>query len=173
MLIVLLCLTACAGSGSNEVGELTPYINTTFGFRVDYPSNWQVLEDPSVLVGNDPSVLHAVTFAPDAATGILFTVLIQELGVEQTLEEFGAAQMKGIQKNAGAAQYSDLQATQLGGNEALETRGVLEENGQQLAQRVLLLVNGARGYGVSLAAPRGSPLSTTLDEMLASFDLLP
>lgn len=170
--VLLLCLTACAGN-LNEVGELVPYINTTFGFRVEYPSNWQVLEDPPVLVGETPGALHAVTFAPDAAAGVLFTVLIQDLGAEQKLDEYGAEQMAGIQRNAGDAQYSDLQATQLGGRDALETQGVLDNNGQKLEQRVLLAVNGARGYGVSIAAPQDSPLAATLDEMLASFGLLP
>jgi hypothetical protein len=171
-LITLLCLTACAGN-PNEVGELVPYINTTFGFRVEYPSNWQVLEDPPVLVGDAPGALHAVTFAPDAAAGVLFTVLIQDLGAAHTLDEYSAEQMAGIQRNAGGAQYSNLQATRLGGRDALETTGVLDENGRKLEQRVVLAVNGARGYGVSIVAPQDSPLLTTLDEMLASFGLLP
>jgi len=173
MLCAALIASACGGGDSNEVGAFTPYINTEFGFRVDYPSNWQSVEDPAFLVGERPDKLHAVMFLRDQAAGVLFTVFIQQLDTEQSLAVYAEEQIASIRSNAGDAVYSDLAPAPLGGLDALETHTRVEQSGQALTQRVLLTVHDGRGYGVSLAAPEGSPLIATLDDMLETFTLLP
>lgn len=175
-LIVLAALfvTACSQSGDpNEVGELQPYINTNLGFRVDYPSNWKAVEDPDFLVGDVPNKLHAVIFLRDESSGVLFTVLIQQLDGEKTLAEFGDEQLAGAQSNSGDAQYSELAQSWLGGVDALSAQTRVEQSGAARLQRVVLAVNNGRGYGVSLMAPENSPLIKTMDEMLATFKFLP
>lgn len=173
VLCAALIASACGGGDSNEVGAFTPYINTEFGFRVDYPSNWQSVEDPAFLVGERPDKLHAVMFLRDQAAGALFTVFVQQLDGEPSLAAYAEEQMAAIRSAAGGALYSDLTPTRLNGLDALETRTRREQDGQALAQRVVLLVRGGRGYGVSLTAPEDSPLIATLDGMLDTFSLLP
>ena len=172
LLGVVLILAACFSGGVLEVDELVPYINTTFGFRIEYPSNWQVLEDPSSIVGDQPDQLHAVAFLPDASAGTLFVVLIQDLDAPQTLDEFGAAQMDGVRRNADGAVYAALRTIDIGGIEALTTQTTVEEDGQRLMQQVVFVVNDMHGYGVTMSAPSDSPLKVVLDDMLASLGLL-
>lgn len=170
-LSLALALPACGDP--NQVGELRPYINAEYGFRVDYPSNWQSVVDPAFLVGERPDKWHAVMFLSDPAAGALFTVFIQQLDGEPALAAYAEEQVAAMRSTAGDAVYSDLASTQLGGLNALETRTRLEQGDQALLQRVVLAVRGGRGYGVSLTAPEGSPLIATLDSMLETFSLLP
>ena len=172
LLLAALALSGCFGD-PNQVGASTPYVNAELGFRVDYPSNWQSVIDPAFLVGEQPGKLRAVMFLRDQAAGALFTVFVQQLDGEPSLAAYAEEQMAAIRSAAGGALYSDLTPTRLNGLDALETRTRREQDGQALAQRVVLLVRGGRGYGVSLTAPEDSPLIATLDGMLDTFSLLP
>ena len=170
---VTLLASACSGGDPNEVGELRPYVNAALGFRVDYPSNWQVVEDPDFLVGDAPNKLHAVMFLRDQAAGVLFTVLIQQLDGEKSLADYGQEQMAGARSQAAGATYSELAPTTLGGVPALAAQTRVEQGGQAHTQRVMLAVSNGHGYGVSIVTPDGSPLTQTMDEMLATFRFLP
>ena len=170
---VALLASGCSGSDPNQVGELQPYINSALGFRVDYPSNWQVVEDPDFLVGDAPSKLHAVMFLRDQAAGVLFTVLIQPLDGEKSLADYGQEQLAGARSQAGGATYSELTPATLGGAPALAAQTRVEQSGQARTQRVVLAVSNGRGYGVSIVTPDDSPLVQTMDDMLATFRFLP
>lgn len=170
-----LMLSACGGD-PNEVGPFKPYINTALGFRVDYPSNWQAVDDPDTLamiLGGHPETWSAVMFLRDQAAGVLFGVLVQQLNGDQPLDAFGAEQIAEIRSSAGEATYSDPVPLQLGNLDALETTTRVEQNGQALTQRAVLAVRGNRGYIVLLMGPADSPLLETLDEMLKTFAILP
>jgi hypothetical protein len=171
MTIAALALAACGGD-PYEVGELTPYISPKLGFRVDYPSNWDVNVDPVNLVGSEPGKVHAVAFASLAANTI-FVVYTQDLDSAETLEAYAARQMDNIRSTADDTVFADLAPMQLGGRDALTTRAAVAQNGETLTQRTVLAVSGLRGYAVSLIAPADSPLNATLDEMLASFGFQP
>jgi len=174
LVIAMLMLAACGGGDPNEVGELRPYINPALGFRVDYPSNWQSVEDPDFLVGDFPDKLHAVMFLRDQSSGALFTVLVQQLDGETSLADYGQAQFAGAQSQAGdQVAYSEPVSTTLGGVDALATQTSVDQGGQKIIQRVVLAVSRGRGYGVSIAAPENSPLLDTMNEMLATFGFLP
>ncbi len=166
-----LALPACGDL--NPVDEFRPYISAEFGFRVDYPANWQSVVDPAFLVGERPDQWHAVMFLSDPAAGALFTVFVQQLDGDPELAAYAEKQIAAMRSTAGDAVYSDLISTRLGGLNALETRTRLEQGDQALTQRVVLTVQGGRGYGVSLTAPEGSPLIATLNSMLLTFSLLP
>ncbi len=170
-LMVALALSACAGD-PYAVGELKAYIGADFGFRVDYPSNWDASADPERLVGAQPGKVHAVAFVREAAQTALI-VFIQQLDAEEVLADFAARQMSGMRATAKDAAFSDPAPTHLGNLDALATQASVEQDGQALTQRVVLAVRGQRGYAVSLIAPAGSPLNATLDQMLASFSFLP
>jgi len=169
--LAALALSACGGN-PNEVGELTPYISTDLGFRVDYPANWDASTDPAQLVGERPDRYHAVVFVRQAAN-TTFVVFVQRLDGEEPLADFAARQMEGIRASSPDAVFSDPAPTQLGNLNALTTQTTVEQNGQTLTQRVVLAVKGQRGYALSLIAPARSPLNATLDEMLAAFIFLP
>lgn len=175
-MLVVLVLSACGGGSKvdpNEAGELQPYINTSLGFRVDYPSNWRSSEDPDFLVGDFPDKLHAVMFLRDESGGALFTVLIQQLDGEKQLTDFGGEQLAGAQSQASGATYAELTPTRLGGVDALSTQTRVTQSGQTRIQRVVFALNKGRGYAVSMIAPEDSPLSATMDRMLASFGFVP
>ena len=171
LMMVALALSACAGD-PYAVGELKPYIGADFGFRVDYPSNWDASSDPERLVGVQPGKVHAVAFVREAAQ-TAFVVFIQQLDAEEALADFAARQVSGMRATAEDAGFSDPAPARLGNLDALATQASVEQGGQALTQRVVLAVRGKRGYAVSLIAPTGSPLNATLDQMLASFSFLP
>lgn len=172
MIFAALMLSACGGD-PNEVGEFQPYVDEAFGFRVDYPSNWQTVIDPEFLVGREPDALHAVVFLGDPSAGAAFTVLVQKLSGEEPLELFVAQQMDAMRAGDAGPTYADPIASQLGGQEARETSAQLEQGGQMLTQRVVMAVKGDRGYGVSLSGPAGSPLIPVMERMLETFAFLP
>ena len=143
---VLVLAAACGGGDPNEVGELKPYVNTTLGFRVDYPDNWLALEDPdslAMLLRDSSDALRAVVFMRDQSAGVSFTVLVQKLDREQSLDAYVADQMAALRKDAGGATYSDPQPIQIGGLDAAETKTRVAQGGQVLTQRVILAVSGA------------------------------
>ena len=169
-----LMLAACSGGDPNEVGELRPYINPALGFRVDYPSNWQPVEDPDFLVGDFPDQLHAVIFLSDQASGAVFSVLVQKLDGEISLADYGEEQFAGAQSQAGdQVTYTAPVSTTLGDVEALTVQASIEQDGSTIVQRVVLAVNKGQGYGISMAAPENSLLIKTMDDMLATFGFLP
>jgi len=169
--LVALALSGCGGD-PYEVGELTPYISPNLGFRVDYPSNWDVSVDPVNLVGSQPGKVHAVAFASLAANTI-FVVYTQDLDEAETLDAYAARQIDNIRATAGDAVFTDLAPTQLGGLDALTTQASVDQSGEALTQRTVLAVRGLRGYAVSVIAPTDTPLNAALDEMLASFGFHP
>jgi len=170
-LFVAAILSSCAGN-PNEVGEMAPYINPDLGFRIDYPSNWSLAVDPESLVGPKPDRLHVATFV-NAAANTAVIVYVQTLDTTETLEDYTARQVKGILSNATEADLSDPAPAKLGGLDALMIETASESNGQRLRTRLVLAVKGTRGYALSLTAPVDSPLGTTLDDVLASFGILP
>jgi hypothetical protein len=172
LILAALILSACGGD-PNEVGEFQPYVSDAFGFRVDYPSNWQAVVDPEFLVGQQPDALHAVVFLRDQTAGVAFTVLIQKLSSEAPLELFVEQQMDAIRMRSTDVVYSDPAEARLAGQAARETNARLEQGGQSITQRVIMAVKGDRGYGVSLSGPAGSSLIPVLERMLETFAFLP
>jgi hypothetical protein len=164
-------LAACTIQ-ETEPGELTPYINPTLGFRIDYPDNWNVSTDPANLVGSQPDKVHAVAFASLSSRAVV-VVYVETLERVETLTEFVTRQMDNIRSTAGDIVFSDPLATELGGREAFVTEATLTENGQTLRQRALLAVNGNQGYAVSAVSLADSSLAGVLDAMLASFGFIP
>ena len=166
-----LLLSACAGN-AYEVGELQPYINPAFGFRVDYPSNWITSVDPSSLVGAQADKMHAVAFVSQAV-GARLVVLLQDLGADETLAGFAERQMEGLRSTAGDMAFSEPAPALLGGSGAMMTQATVEQDGQSYVQRTLFAVHNVRGYAVSIIAPADSALTGTLEEMLSSFGWVP
>lgn len=173
MAALAVSLLACRSANPNEVGEFKPYINTEYGFRVEYPSNWQVVIDPASLVGDKPDKVHAMVFLNNETSSVLFTVLVQRVDGATTLADFGKEQIAGARSNAGTTVLSDLAPAKLGGVDALITQATVDQSGQTVAHRLFMAVKGQRGYLVSLSAPENSLLKSTLDDMLASFRFLP
>jgi hypothetical protein len=166
-LISWLLLSACAGN-PYDVGELQPYINPAFGFRVDYPSNWITSVDPSSLVGAQADKMHAVAFVSQAVRAML-VVYVQELDGDETLAGFAERQMAGLRSTAGDAAFSEPAPMLLGGGGAMMTQATVEQDGQTFLQRTLFAIRDGRGYAVSMIAPADSELASTLEEMLESF----
>ena len=166
-LITWLLLSACAGN-PYEVGELQPYINPAFGFRVDYPSNWITSVDPSSLVGVQVDKVHAVAFVSQAVRAML-VVYVQEMDGDETLAGFAKRQMEGLRSTAGDAAFSEPAPVLLGGVGAMMTQAAVEQDGQAFLQRTLFAIRNGRGYAVSIIAPADSELAATLEQMLASF----
>ena len=166
-----LLLSACAGN-PYEVGELQPYINPAFGFRVDYPSNWITSVDPSSLVGAQADKVHAVAFVSPAVR-VRLVVFLQDLGADETLVEFTERQMAGLRSTAGDAAFSEPAPVLLGGAGAMMTQATVEQDGQAFLQRTLFAIRDGRGYAVSIIAPADSELTATLEQMLASFGFVP
>ena len=162
-----LLLSACAGN-PYEVGELQPYINPAFGFRVDYPSNWITSVDPSSLVGAPADKMHAVAFVSQAVRAML-VVYVQELDGDEALAGFAERQMAGLRSTAGDAAFSEPAPVLLGGAGAMMTQATVEQDGQTFLQRTLFAIRNGRGYAVSFIAPAESGLTATLEQMLVSF----
>lgn len=162
-----LLLPACAGN-PYAVGELQPYINPAFGFRVDYPSNWITSVDPSSLVGAQADRMHAVAFVSQAVRAML-VVYVQEMDRDETLNGFAERQMEGLRSTAGDAVFSEPMPVLLGGAGAMMTQATVEQDGQAFLQRTLFAIRDGRGYAVSIIAPADSELAATLEQMLASF----
>ena len=164
-------LAACASPPAGP-GEPTPYINTDLGFRIDHPSNWEPIVDSDAIVPPQQDTLHAVAFV-DADSGTAAIVYIQTLDRAETLADCAARQIDGILSQAPDAPLSDPEPIQLSGLDALLITTSFEANGQTLTTRLALAVKDSRGYALSLTAPAGSPRNAVLDEMLASFGVLP
>ena len=170
-LVSWLLLSACPGN-PYEVGELQPYINPAFGFRMDYPSNWITSVDPSSLVGAQADKMHAVAFVSQAVRAML-VVYVQELNGEETLAGFAERQMGGLRSTAGGAAFSEPAPALLGGSGAMMTQATVEQDGQTFLQRTLFAIHDGRGYAASIIAPADSDLTDTLEEMLSSFGWVP
>src|SRR5512140_1324400 len=108
IVLIGLILAACANSQSSTVADTIEYRGTKFGFRLSYPSQWQMLEDAPPLVGDSPTILHAVTLQPPQDSKSLVIVYIQTLTTTQTLDEYAAAQMTSLRENEAGATFTDL-----------------------------------------------------------------
>ena len=164
-------LPACAGN-PYDVGDLQPYINPTFGFRVDTPSNWITSVDPSSLVGAQADKVHAVAFVSQAVRAML-VVYVQDLDADETLAGFAGRQAEGLRSAAGGAAFSEPAPALLGGSGAMMMQATIEQDGQSYLQRTLFAIHNGRGYAVSIIAPADSDWRDTLEEMLSSFGWVP
>ena len=169
--LLILILAACATSQAPNVSGAIEYRGTKFGFRLTYPSQWQMLEDAPPLVGDSPTILHAVSLQPPQDSKALVLVYIQTLTTTQTLDEYAAQQMIGLRANEMGATFTELAATQLGG---LEARVTAAADDKAQLRKMILVVNHSKAYALLLfGPPNASDLAARFDDVQKSFAFLP
>ena len=172
-LLGVLALAGCAAPQPVDDGKIIEYRSEKFGFRVSHPAQWQVLEDPQPLVGDNPIDLHAVAFLPGQETKTLIAVWIQTLTTTQTLDEYVGQQMTSMQNNEVNAQFSDPTPTHLGGLNALATRATVTATNPATLERVILVINGRQGYGMTFYGPPEGDTVQAFEALMQSFAFLP
>jgi hypothetical protein len=153
-----------------NTAQTIEYRGPKFGFRLSYPAQWQALEDPPPMVGDNPTILHAVTLQPPQASKALVVVYIQTLTTTQTLAEYASQQMISLGANEVGATFSDLAVTQLGGLDARSTNAADEKS--QL-RRMIITLNSSKAYAVLLFGPPNNDLAAQFEAMVQSFQFLP
>jgi predicted Zn-dependent protease len=166
-MILIACNTA---QTSPNTAQAIEYRGAQFGFRLSYPAQWQVLEDPPPMVGDNPTILHAVTLQPPQDSKALVVVYIQTLTTTQTLAEYASQQMISLGANEVGATFSDLAVTQLGGLDARSTNAADDKS--QL-RRMIITLNNAKAYAVLLFGPPSNDLAAQFETMVQSFRFLP
>ncbi len=166
-MILIACNTAQTPPNTAQTIE---YRGTQFGFRLSYPAQWQVLEDPPPMVGDNPTILHAVTLQPPQDSKALVVVYIQTLTTTQTLAEYASQQMLSLGANEVGAAFSDLAVAQLGGLDARSTNAADDKS--QL-RRMIITLNGSKAYAVLLFGPPNIDLAAQFEAMVQSFQFLP
>jgi hypothetical protein len=170
LILLILVLTACANSQPAAAADTIEYRSTKFGFRLAYPSQWQMLEDAPPLVGDSPTILHAVSLQPPQDSKALVLVYIQTLTTTQTLDEYAAQQMIDLRANELGATFTELSATELGGFTARATTAADDKS--QLRKMVMTL-NGSKAYALLLFGPANAELAAKFEAVLQSFSFLP
>jgi hypothetical protein len=164
-------LIACSNTQTPPNTAATiEYRGTQFGFRLSYPAQWQVLEDPPPMVGDNPTILHAVTLQPPQDSKALVVVYIQTLTATQTLTEYASQQMISLGANEVGATFSDLAVTQLGGLDARSTNAADDKS--QL-RRMIITLNNSKAYALLLFGPPNNDLTAQFEAMVQSFQFLP
>jgi hypothetical protein len=167
---IALILIGCANAKSSTIAETIEYRGTKFGFRLAYPSQWQMLEDAPPLVGDSPTILHAVTFQPPQDSKSLVIAYIQTLTTTQTLDAYAAQQMIGLRANELGATFTELSATQLGG---LEARSTSAADDKSQLRKMVMTINNSTAYALLLFGPANADLAAQFEAVLKSFSLLP
>jgi predicted Zn-dependent protease len=155
---------------SPNIAQTIEYRGTKFGFRLSYPSEWQVLEDPPPLVGDNPDLLHAVTLQPPQDSKSLAVVYIQTLTTTQTLDQYAALQMISLRANESGATFAEPSVTQLGGYDA---RATSSSDDKSQLRRMVMTLNGSRAYALLLFGPKNDELAVQFDTLVQSFRFLP
>ena len=168
--VISLLLTACANSQSSTIADIIEYRGTKFGFRLSYPSQWQMLEDAPPLVGDSPTILHAVSLQPPQDSKALVLVYIQTLTTTQTLDEYAAQQMISLRENETGAAFTELSAAQLGG---LEARVTLAADDKSQLRKMVLTIHNSKAYALLLFGPVNADLAAKFEAVLQSFAFLP
>lgn len=165
-----LILAGCANSQPSTVADIIEYRGTKFGFRLSYPSQWQMLEDAPPLVGDSPTLLHAVTLQPPQDSKSLVIVYIQTLTTTQTLEAYAAQQMISLRENELGATFTDLSAAQLGG---LTARATAAADNKSELRKMVMTINNSKAYALLLFGPANAELDAKFEAVLHSFSFLP
>jgi len=168
--VLALILIGCANSQPATIAKTIEYRGTKFGFRVSYPSQWQVLEDPPPLVGDNPDILHAVTLQPPQDSKSLAIVYIQTLTTTQTLDQYTALQMISLRANEVGAAFAEPSVTQLGG---LDARATAAADDKSQLRRMVMTINGSKAYALLLFGPQNDDLALQFDALVESFGFLP
>jgi hypothetical protein len=168
--LLILVLTACANSQPSSIADTIEYRGTKFGFRLSYPSQWQMLEDAPPLVGDSPTILHAVTLQPPQDSKSLVIVYIQTLTTTQTLDEYAAQQMISLRENEAGATFTDLSTVQLGG---LAARATSAADDKSQLRKMVMTINNSKAYALLLFGPASAELAAQFEKVLQSFSFLP
>lgn len=167
---ISLILIGCANSKSSTVADIIEYRGTQFGFRLAYPSQWQMLEDAPPVVGDNPTLLHAVTLQPPQDSKSLVIVYIQTLTTTQTLEAYAAQQMISMRENEMGATFAELSATKLGG---LDARVTSSTDDKAQLRKMVMTINNSKAYALLLFGPANAELDAKFEAVLHSFSFLP
>ncbi len=165
-----LLLVACTSAQAPNVSSTIEYRSTKFNFRLSYPAQWMLLEDPPPMVGDNPTTLHAVTLQPPQETQSLVVVYIQTLTTTQTLDDYAARQMISLRQNELGATFSDLAPTQLAGQAARITSAADDKS---QVRKMIMTINNSTAYALLWFGPDNADLSTKFDALLNSFQFLP
>jgi len=155
-----------------DEGQIVEYRSEKFGFLLQYPQKWQVLEDPRELVGVGPQDLHAVAFVPTPGSKTLVIVYIQTLTTTQTLDEYVAQQMQSLQANESKFEFSSPQPIQVSEADARATSATITGENPPRQQRVVMTIKGLRAYALSFSGPPEGHYAQTFQVMLDSFTFL-
>lgn len=162
-------LIACTAQQPIDNGQTIEYRSTKFAFRLSYPAQWQALEDPPPMVGDNPINLHAITLQPPQDSKSLVVVYIQTLTVTQTLDEYANQQMIGLRANETGATFTELAVTQLGG---LDARSTAAADDKTQLRRMVIVINHSKAYAVLLFGPANPDLVAQFDALVQSFRFL-
>lgn len=170
VVLIGLILISCANSQPSTIADSIEYRGTKFGFRLSYPSQWQMLEDAPPLVGDSPTTLHVVSFQPPQDSKSLVLVYIQTLTATQTLDEYAAQQMISLRENETGAAFTELSGTELGG---LAARATLAADDKSQLRKMVMTINNSKAYALLLFGPVNADLAAHFDAVLHSFSFLP
>jgi hypothetical protein len=154
-------------------GRLIEFRSEKLGFRVSYPAAWQAFEDPRDVVGPGPTELHAVAFVPSPDSKALVLVYVQTLTTTQTLDEYANRQMLDLRANEAKAQFSDLKPLKVGDIDARSTSATVTSENPIRAVRLVCVLNGQRGYGLTYTGPSDGRYPTAFNAVVDSFAFLP
>lgn len=166
-----LILASCANNpAASTAAETIEYRSTTFNFRLSYPSQWLALEDPPPLVGDSPTILHAVTLQPPAGSKSLVIVYIQTLTTTQTLDEYANQQLISLRENEAGAAFTDPIPTRLSG---LDARATAAADDKSQLRKMVMVLNNSKAYALLLFGPANPDLATQFEAVVQSFRFLP
>ena len=174
VLFAISALVSCTPAQTAvDDGRTVEFRSDKLGFRVSYPAAWQALEDPRDLIGDNPTMLHAVAFVPNSDSKSLILTYVQTLTNTPTLDEYVSQQMADLQANEVNARFSDPTSIKVGDVEARATAATVTVDNQVRLQRVVMLIRNQRAYGLTYTGPTAGPYVDAFEAMLKTFAFLP
>jgi oligopeptide transport system substrate-binding protein len=147
-----------------DVAEEGFYRNTTYGFSLSYPPEWEAQEDYQ-------GVPSLIILAPNNA-GVV-QVLIQYISTKMTSEEYAADTIAASQEGLADFEVVSEGAVELGDESGYEYVFTWSESGFPFKARLVSLAHGSRAFGIMAASRKDTfdSLKDVLDGIVYSFRL--
>ncbi|MBA7585707.1 MAG: hypothetical protein GH159_00870 [Dehalococcoidia bacterium] len=154
ILLVLLPVAGCQQQSPSlpDIESLT-YTNSEYGFSVEYPKDWDILEDymGRVVVFIGPSVLEETYY-------ININISIEQLSEEMTLEDYGITVESNTQMALPDYNKVDEYSTTIGGQPAtvstLTATVELEGTEYTLKDSCAIFIEDSVGYIITYDVPQ-------------------